>query len=54
VKEEFSAQLRVERKLGERWTIYTEYNWERNRCNDPIASYNMNEGLLGVRWSWEK
>jgi hypothetical protein len=54
VREEFSAQLRVERKLSERWTIYAESNWERSRCNDPIASYNMNEGLLGVRWSWEK
>jgi hypothetical protein len=54
VKEEFSAQLRVERKLNERWTIFAEYNWERNRCNDPIASYNMNEGLLGARWTWEK
>lgn len=54
VKEEFSAQLRAERKLNARWTIYAEYNWERSRCNDPIASYNMNEGLLGVRWSWEK
>ncbi len=54
VKEEFSAQLRVERKLGARWTLYGEVNWERNRCNDPIASYQMNEGLLGVRWNWEK
>ena len=54
VKEEYSAQCRIERKIGERWTIYAEFNWERNRCNDPIASYNMNEGLLGVRWSWEK
>ena len=54
VKDEFSAQCRVERKVGERWTIYGEFNWERSRCNDPIASYNMNEGLLGVRWNWEK
>jgi hypothetical protein len=54
VKEEFSAQLRLERKLTERWTIFGEVNWERSRCNDPIASYNMNEGLLGVRWNWEK
>ena len=54
VREEFSAQLRVERKLGERWTLFSEINWERSRSNDPIASYNMNEGLLGVRWSWEK
>jgi hypothetical protein len=54
VKEEFSAQFRIERKLNARWTLYAEYNWERSRCNDPIASYNMNEGLLGARWSWDK
>ena len=54
VKDEYSAQCRVERKVGEHWTIYGEFNWERSRCNDPIASYNMNEGLLGVRWNWEK
>jgi hypothetical protein len=54
VKEEYSARCRIERKVSERWTIYGEFNWERSRCNDPIASYNMNEGLLGVRWSWEK
>ena len=54
VKEEFTAQARVERKLNERWTIFGEINWERNRCNDRIASYRMNEGLLGARWNWEK
>jgi hypothetical protein len=54
VKEIFSTQLRIERKLGERWALFEEFNWERVRCNDPIASYNMNEGLLGVRWNWEK
>jgi hypothetical protein len=54
VKDIFSAQLRVERKLTERWALFGEFNWDRNRCNDPIASYNMNEGLLGVRWNWEK
>ncbi len=54
VKDEFNAQAHVERKLTERWTAFVEINWERSRCNDPIASYNMNEGLLGVRWNWEK
>jgi hypothetical protein len=28
--------------------------WERNRSNEVIASYYLNEGLLGIRWSWEK
>ena len=54
VKEEFAAELRVERKLSDRWTILAEYSWERSRWNDPIGSYRMNEGLLGGQWSWEK
>jgi hypothetical protein len=54
VKDEFECGLRVERKLSERWTVLGGYTWERARCNDHIASYVVNEGLLGVRWSWEK
>ena len=54
IRDDFSAQVRVERKLGPRWTAYAEYIWERNRCNDALASYSLNEGLLGVRWNWEK
>lgn len=54
VKDEFATQLRVERKLSEAWTVFGEFDWERTRCNDPIESYRMNEGLLGARWSWEK
>jgi hypothetical protein len=54
VKDEFQATMRVERKLSSRWTIYGEYTWERSRSNDVIASYQVNEGLLGARWSWEK
>lgn len=54
LKEAYEAQLRLERKLNERWTIYSEYNWERNRTNYVIADYAVNEGLLGVQWSWEK
>ena len=54
VKDEFSAKLEVERKLGQRWTLFGNYSWERVRSNDPVASYVVNEGLLGVRWSWDK
>ncbi|MCX6954100.1 MAG: hypothetical protein NTV51_18275 [Verrucomicrobia bacterium] len=54
VRDAFFGRLLVERALTPRWTVYAEYNWERNRCNDPIESYSMNEGLLGVRWNWEK
>ncbi len=54
IKDEYAAGLRVERKLSERWTLWLDYTWERSRSNDPIASYSLNEGLLGARWSWEK
>lgn len=53
-EEEFSAELDIERKLSNRWTVFCRYSWERNRANEIIASYVVNEGLLGVRWSWEK
>lgn len=54
LKDEFSAELRLERKLSRRWTLLAAYTWERSRSNDTIASYRVNEGLLGMRWSWEK
>ena len=54
VKEEYSAELRIERKIGKSWTVYSVYQWERTRSNDVIAGYLLNECLLGLRWSWEK
>jgi hypothetical protein len=54
LKDEFAADLHVERELTKRWTVYGGYTWERSRSNETIASYTVNEGLLGVRWSWEK
>jgi len=54
IRDAFFVRLMIERALTPRWTVYTEYNWERNRCNDPVASYSLNEGLLGLRWNWEK
>lgn len=54
VKDEYSADLRLERKLSERWTVFVQGAWERSRSNDPLASYRVNEGLLGLRRSWEK
>ena len=54
VRDEFAGELQVDRKLSDRWTIFGGYTWERSRSNDPIASYRVNEGLLGMRWSWEK
>jgi hypothetical protein len=54
LRDEFTADLRLERTLSKRWTVVAGYHWERARSNDPIASYTVNEGLLGVRWSWDK
>lgn len=54
LKDKFSADLHVERALDVHWTIFAGYSWERSRSNDRLASYTVNEGLLGVRWSWDK
>jgi hypothetical protein len=54
LKDEYSADLQIEREISQRWTIFGGYKWERVRSNDEFACYAMNEGLLGVRWSWEK
>jgi hypothetical protein len=54
IKDEFATELRVERKLSSRWTLYAAASWERCRSNDEFASYRVKEGLLGARWSWEK
>jgi hypothetical protein len=54
IRDEFSAELRIERSLTKTWKAVASYRWERGRSNDPIASYRVNEGLLGVRWSWDK
>jgi hypothetical protein len=54
IRDEFTAGLRVEREVTRRWTLFAALEWERSRSNDPLSSYTMNEGLLGLRWSWEK
>lgn len=54
IEDEYSAKLRVEREVTKRWTIFGQFAWERNRSNDPLSSYRVNEGLLGLRWNWEK
>ena len=54
IKDEFLGEFRVERVLGRRWTLLAGATWERTRSNDAVASYVVNEGLLGLRWSWEK
>ena len=54
LRDEYAGEFHVARKLNPRWTIFGGYTWERSRSNDSIASYTVNEGLLGVRWNWEK
>lgn len=54
VKDDFKLTVRAERKFSARWSGFAEYQWERSRSNDRLASYRVNEGLLGARWSWDK
>ena len=54
VRDEFTAELRAERQVTKRWAIFVRFEWERSRSNDPLSCYVVNEGLLGVRWSWDK
>ena len=54
VIDDYSATVRVERKVSEQWSAFCSFRWERSRSNEAIASYRVNEGLLGARWSWEK
>jgi hypothetical protein len=54
LKDEYELAVAVERRLGGRWTLLGRYQWERIRSNDPVSSYRVNEGLLGVRWTWER
>lgn len=53
IKDGYEAKVHVEYKVSDRWTVYGGYSWERTRSNDKVVSYVVNEGLLGVRWSWE-
>lgn len=54
LRDEFQASLHIERTLTPRWTALASYRWERTRSNDFFAGYRVNEGLLGLRWSWDK
>lgn len=54
LKDEYMVDVHLERRLSARWTLYGSYFWERSRSNDAYASYRVNEGLLGLRWSWER
>lgn len=54
IRDDFDAEFHTERRIAKHWTLLAKYRWERSRSNDTIASYVMNEGLLGLRWNWDK
>ena len=54
IRDEHEVELRVEKKVTARWSAIDGFRWERARSNERVASYAVNEGLLGARWSWEK
>jgi hypothetical protein len=54
IRDEHEAELRIERRMSSRLTLVAGYRWERARSNERVASYEVNEGLLGVRWGWER
>ncbi len=54
IRDEYEAEVRVERKFSEKWSLVGGFRWERARSNERVASYEVNEGLLGARWSWER
>ncbi|MFM8618234.1 MAG: hypothetical protein ACKOE8_05850 [Opitutaceae bacterium] len=54
IRDEYEAEFRAERKFSARWSVIGGFRWERARSNERVASYVVNEGLLGARWSWEK
>lgn len=54
IRDEYEAELRVERRCSEKWSMIGGFRWERARSNERVASYEVNEGLLGARWSWER
>lgn len=54
IRDEHEAELRIECRMSSRLTLVAGYRWERARSNERVASYEVNEGLLGVRWGWER
>jgi hypothetical protein len=54
IRDEHEVDLRVERRMRAGWSVFASFRWERARSNERIASYVVNEGLLGLRRSWEK
>ncbi len=53
-EDETTARLRTERRLNPRWMVFAELSTERVRSNEALSAYQAKEGLLGLRWNWEK
>lgn len=47
--DEFDVVARLERTLGDRWTLLLEHHWERSRANQAEFSYRANTVLAGVQ-----
>lgn len=52
LKEEFLAQMRVERQWTPRAVVYADVAWERSRSNDPLARYRTATASTGVDWAF--
>ena len=52
LKEEFLGRLRIEREWRKRAVLYADWQWERSRSNDLLASYRVKTAALGVDWSF--
>jgi hypothetical protein len=50
--EDFETTLRVERELSPRWTLFSDYHWERSRSNELEFSYRANTVLAGIQRSF--
>jgi hypothetical protein len=50
-KQRADLELRVERTLGKRWSLFTEITWEDNRANDPLGVYEHFTGAVGLGYN---
>lgn len=47
--EYFETKVRGERRLGDKWMLFAEHRWERNRSNEFGFSYKANTVLAGIQ-----
>lgn len=49
VADAFETVTRIERTIGEAWTLFAEHAWERQRSNEAEFNYRANTVLAGVQ-----